>query len=289
MSSTDLLINPSTKKQVELFIKSQFPCLALIGSKGSGKLYLAKWITDQLLAQNLVMTEANTVYINGSVSGIEAVREAQKSLGYITPGRAKFRRALIIENFDDLGHEAQNAMLKTLEEPPSDTIIIITINRQAKVLQTIYSRTRQVVVKSIPKKDILKSYNNISEQKINSAYALSMGQPGLFVSLISQAEHPLVLVINQAKNFLKLSKQAQLAQIDTISKNKDPEFLDLFLDALLRIFYTSYKLNIDRQEKSSPNNLSLSISRLKNIKLSVENINNGLNKKLALTQLILKI
>lgn len=51
-------------------------------------------------------------------------------------------RVVIIENAEDLTVQAQNSLLKILEEPPEDTYFILTSCQPAKVLITIRSRCR---------------------------------------------------------------------------------------------------------------------------------------------------
>jgi DNA polymerase-3 subunit delta' len=54
------------------------------------------------------------------------------------------RRVFVIESVDQLGEEAANRMLKTLEEPPSFVHLILITERLAEVLPTIRSRCQLV-------------------------------------------------------------------------------------------------------------------------------------------------
>jgi DNA polymerase-3 subunit delta' len=54
------------------------------------------------------------------------------------------RRVFVIESVDELGDEAANRMLKTLEEPPSYVHLILITDRLAEVLPTIRSRCQLV-------------------------------------------------------------------------------------------------------------------------------------------------
>lgn len=65
---------------------------------------------------------------------IEAVRELQRKLSF------KGRKTALILDADGLSSEAQNALLKILEEPPKDTIIILTAFTRFSLLPTIASR-----------------------------------------------------------------------------------------------------------------------------------------------------
>lgn len=49
-------------------------------------------------------------------------------------------RAVVIDDADSMSAEAQNALLKTLEEPPSRTFLILTTSRAHNLLPTVRSR-----------------------------------------------------------------------------------------------------------------------------------------------------
>ena len=55
---------------------------------------------------------------------------------------AEGRKVCIIENADRMNEGARNALLKTLEEPPEDTVFVLTTARRSAMLPTILSRVR---------------------------------------------------------------------------------------------------------------------------------------------------
>ncbi len=280
----NLIIDPITKKNIELFLKSSFPCVALIGPAGSGKTFIAEFIAD-----GIGLPDTSTISLDAKKSGIDDVRELQKSLKLTTAGDKDIRRVIIISNFDYFGHEAQNSLLKTLEEPPLDTLIITTINNESKVLDTIYSRVKKINIRPITKKLASDTYtNDHSSDEINRAHSLSMGQAGLFVSLLENKDsHPLVMAINTAKELLKKSKSTQIAGIDKIIKSKEPDFVEIFLDGLFRILNASYNQMIEKQAKNA--DIKTAYKRLVYINECIDDVTSGLSKKLALTRLLLKI
>jgi len=66
----------------------------------------------------------------------------------LTPSIAKNKVALI-HNADLMTNEAQNALLKSLEEPASFSYIIMTTNRPRSLNQTIYSRCQLINIKNL--------------------------------------------------------------------------------------------------------------------------------------------
>ena len=73
---------------------------------------------------------------------IEQVRELIERLG-VRPSRGP-RRIAIIDDAETLNLPAQNALLKTLEEPPGDTMIILVTSSERALLDTVRSRLRPV-------------------------------------------------------------------------------------------------------------------------------------------------
>lgn len=83
---------------------------------------------------------------------IEQVRSLIARLG-IRPARAAMRAA-IIDDGETLNLPAQNALLKTLEEPPGFTIIFLIAQSERALLETVRSRLRMVRFPSLPAAEI---------------------------------------------------------------------------------------------------------------------------------------
>ncbi len=79
------------------------------------------------------------------IIGIEDIRALQKRL-FLKPIKGNVKAA-IIEAYEGLTIEAQNALLKVLEEPPENTIIIVTIPNKNLLLPTILSRCKIIELK----------------------------------------------------------------------------------------------------------------------------------------------
>ena len=73
---------------------------------------------------------------------IEQVRDLIERLG-LRPSRGD-RRVAIIDDAETLNFPAQNALLKTLEEPPGHTIIFMVTQSERALLDTVRSRMRPV-------------------------------------------------------------------------------------------------------------------------------------------------
>jgi len=80
-----------------------------------------------------------------SVRGIRAVRRVLAMSNY--EGRGK---ALIVRDADAMEPAAQDALLKTLEEPPANTLIVLISHRPEALHDTVLSRCRRLVFEPLP-------------------------------------------------------------------------------------------------------------------------------------------
>ena len=64
------------------------------------------------------------------------------------------RRVAIIDAADTLHVEAANAFLKTLEEPPDGTVIVLLVEREERLPETVRSRCQRVVFRRVRRETI---------------------------------------------------------------------------------------------------------------------------------------
>ena len=91
-------------------------------------------------------------------------------------------RVFVIEEADKLNEESSNALLKTLEEPPATTHIILITARPASLLPTIRSRSQVVRFSPLPAKEIeefMVKGRKRSGEEAKLAAQLASGRPGL--------------------------------------------------------------------------------------------------------------
>ena len=85
---------------------------------------------------------------DGTFIKIDQIRELQKELSF-RPYEAP-RKACIIDGVDKLNPAAGNALLKTLEEPPGNALIILVTAHVGAVLPTILSRCQRLLFPALP-------------------------------------------------------------------------------------------------------------------------------------------
>ncbi|MBU2956582.1 DNA polymerase III subunit delta' [Paracoccus sp. C2R09] len=86
----------------------------------------------------------------GRLSAQITVDEIRKLLSFFHLSSAEGgRRVAIIDAADDMNPQAANALLKVLEEPPADAVILIVAHQPAGLLPTIRSRCRTLRLQSL--------------------------------------------------------------------------------------------------------------------------------------------
>lgn len=86
---------------------------------------------------------------------IDQIRELQKEISY-KPYESDYK-IYIIDNAERMTEQAQNSLLKTLEEPPDYAIIILTNEDKNDLISTIVSRCQEVKLYNQPE-NIIKQY-----------------------------------------------------------------------------------------------------------------------------------
>ncbi len=125
----------------------------------------------------------------GEVIKIDQVRDMQRRLRYrpLEGGR----RACLIDSADRLNDAASNALLKTLEEPPDETHLILITSRPHQLLSTILSRCQWVKFKSLSSThivQILRKVHSLEEDRANFYASLAGGSVGEALALSNRVD-----------------------------------------------------------------------------------------------------
>jgi len=97
-------------------------------------------------------------------------------------------RVAIIDSADEMNRNAANALLKLLEEPPKNTLLILVAHAPGRLLPTIRSRCRKLrlnpLLAEIVGEILRRKYPDIPPDEIAGYATLSDGSPGLVTNLI---------------------------------------------------------------------------------------------------------
>ena len=243
------LFHTATGNNVANFLNKPSHAVLLYGPEGAGKGTVATYIASQLLdiTPAQLSNHPYTAWLHDQqVTPIEDIRSLQKLMQLKVPGTHQYRRAVIIEQAQTMSKEAQNAFLKLLEEPPEDTLIILTVTDRNLLLDTILSRLQQIRILALSQETVESYYQSqFTSAEIDRAFHLSDGYIGLIDALLhNNQDHPLVEQIAQAKNILASNRFLRLAQVDAIVKQKN---LAVFLQALQRVCHAALVANIQKE------------------------------------------
>lgn len=284
-----LLLHSQTDKKVESFIAHPSHGLALVGEEGAGKGYLASVVASKLLGVPLEKLSSNPYVMHlesqNFAVGIENIRELQKFLSLTVPGAGKIRRVIILEYLDLLGHEGQNALLKTLEEPPEDTVLIVTFAKADRVLPTLHSRLQTIKVLPVDQTAANTFYGGKDVQK---PFLVSAGNVGLLSAMLGEDEqHKLVTGIGEAKRLLRMTRYERMLEVDKLTKSKTME-ITVLLDGLYRLLEASYRQQLSKSVPAK-SELKKTHMRMKLVQEATRDIDAKVSAKLVVSRLFFSL
>lgn len=180
--------------------------------------------------------------------GIDEIRDLRERVKF-APSSLKYK-VYIIDEVHMLTTDAFNALLKTLEEPPSHVIFILCTTEAYKIPQTIMSRAFHVTFKKPSREELVRSLNRIVEGEklkvekgaLDKIYDLSEGAFRDAAKIIEE------LSIASGSGKIELStleKLYQTAQIDTEIENLFTSLSKRDAKETLKIFLGLEKENVD--------------------------------------------
>lgn len=271
--------NPLIKSAILLYPQDPPQSLLIVGPKGAGKGLIMQQIIKEMKNKYTKIES----YIVAPDQDKKTISIDQIKL-LITSLRSKkpYHTIITIEDADLLTIEAQNSLLKLLEEPPVNVHFLLTTSFSNSILTTIKSRViiwRYIAPSKSQQLKYISSFNTSQSQE--SLLALSGGRMGLLSALLEQNNnHPLKQAIEQSKEVLSESIQKRILRIDMLAK--DVSKTEILLDALLLVCVAATKKSIYKGAKYSQ-----WLSRAKNIEEAIKLTNARVQSKLVLTKLFL--
>jgi len=244
-----------------------------------------------------------TIEENSSRIKIDQIRELVRDLS-LTPYEIPRRFGLLI-NFESATIQAQNSLLKTLEEPPGKAILILTAVSSESLLETITSRCEEIKLHPIPISTTskgLQKYYNIPQDEADFLAHISAGKPELALQYHQDPstlehrdtllnEHYQILTSNSVRRFSyasKVEKDPLLAH-DIINI-----WSGLWHDVLLKIGQSTAPLqNIDQSDQINQivDQIDLQIAKdtINNFRRAHLLLLNNANLKLTVEDLLLQL
>ena len=163
----------------------------------------------------------------GSI-GVDDIREQINDTIMIRP-YSSYYKIYIVDEAEKMTVQAQNALLKTIEEPPAYAIIMLLTTNQEAFLPTILSRCVQLKLKPL-KDSVVKSYLmgslGIKESRADIYAAFARGNLGRAIHLASSEEFQ--LLYSELLHMLKHLKEMDIMELLFYIKKMKDENLDIY-------------------------------------------------------------
>jgi len=165
---------------------------------------------------------------------VDQIRELIESIN-ISSSKS---RIVIIDSINDLNVNAANTLLKTLEEPPLKTIIILICHNPETILSTIKSRCRIIHFNPCGHKQMTKflceKYPALSEEEINVTAFYADGAMGKAVEFIENKGLDTYRTFQDIiENFPNISYDAVNKTVRNLLNNKDETKIGIFKNFIL--------------------------------------------------------
>ena len=223
------------------------------GEKGTGKMLIADAFAMTLQCekqeripclkcrsckQALSSNQPDIIHVThekpGSIS-VEEIRTQLNSDIMVKPYSSP-RKVYIIDEADKLTVQAQNALLKTIEEPPAYAVIVMLTSNADALLPTILSRCVQLNIKPVADK-VLKRYLmerlRVPDYKADLSIAFARGNVGKAVALASSENFDLIK--KDALDMLRYLEDMEIHEVvEWVKKIADYKLeINDFLDILI--------------------------------------------------------
>ena len=190
------------------------------GMDGIGKKKFADELSKLLLDYENLENSPDYVLIkpDGNSIKIAQIRNLQSDI-VIRPH--KDYKIYIINNAEKMTVEAQNALLKTLEEPPHYAIIVLVTNNKESLLETIQSRCDIIKFSPIPIEDLKRYLINtgIEEERAQLLAIFSRGSIENALNLSQSSEFSMMR--EDIQQYIQIMLDKNIVEILNIPNNME--------------------------------------------------------------------
>ncbi len=271
-------------------------------SENSGTEKLSEKQLEELKAQ-LLLKQKNPYYkiqIEGANAvKISSIREIKKYLSFNYSDIDY--RVIIIEEAHQMNKEAQNALLKSLEEPPEGVIMILITPYEARLLPTILSRCWHVKFNNLSNeliRDILVKHFEIDESIAEKAALFSTGSVHKALELV---ENDMQSLLESTVQILRFSLGGWFNSAYMEFRNATDDFNTVKVKEILnliniwltdvqknRINYDSYYFS-DRVETLTKFNNNFPQAQIENISKEINDLIQSMDKNILLNIILLNL
>ncbi|MEF9853332.1 MAG: hypothetical protein RSB36_06045 [Hydrogenoanaerobacterium sp.] len=216
--------------------------LLLEGDAGCGKKTFAKIIAAAAVCEadykpcgvcrNCVKTadgmHPDVILYDGAVPknlNVDAVRALRLSAS-VRPNEAQ-RKVYILADAQNMTPQAQNALLKVLEEPPRGVMFVLTCDNRSRLLETIVSRVTTIRLEAPPQEDCIRALRERAAGYSDSEYSMAAEafEGNIGRAAASLHDDGFKKIVEAAKNIIKAavrgSEYELLSELAVFEGDKD--------------------------------------------------------------------
>lgn len=277
----------------------------IVGADGIGKSVIAKYLANKIVKprDNAESVDIVRYYPSKASFGVDDVRNIIDEVSK-KPYEGD-KKVLILYMCDKMTVQAQNALLKTIEEPPHGVYLILLSDSLETILDTIQSRCQVYKLTPLSKEDMIEyvnlNYSQMNESNKKAALSYGTGIPGKIDKFFNDEnlEKLRDISINIFKDMSERKQDFVIKYQEQLKNLKDNkfEFLDILILFIRDIMICKELdkdeliVNVDMIDKIKEVSLRLSYKKLNGMLEYIEearlNFNSNTNYSMAISVLLM--
>lgn len=228
-----------------------------VGKKSIGKKLVATEFAQNILCNNPIegkacgncipcKTFSNTsdfkiIEPDKGVIKVDDIRNLSNEI-FLKP-TVSSRKVFIIDDADAMNEQAQNALLKILEEPPLYMVLILVATNKEKLLNTIKSRVLEINFEALSSENLKKILEIKGIEYTEEAIEFANGSVNRAIDFMSDDTYLIakeLATILLKKDFLMFNRKLEEIKLKKDTKNN----IESILEKILHIYYVQLKNDV---------------------------------------------
>jgi DNA polymerase-3 subunit delta' len=161
------------------------------------------------------MPRATTIKVN-------SIREIRKEVSMTAFGKG--RKVFLVLGAEAMNDEASNALLKTLEEPPPDTILLLTAEHPEQLLPTILSRCQLLRLGPLPRNEIAEALRRSGDRSAEEAETIAGLAEGSYTRALQLLDSDYREQRDESVSFLRSSLKGAPGELSRLVERWHTEY-----------------------------------------------------------------